>query len=270
MTQFRNASSGELSQILDWAAAEGWNPGLDDAEAFFAADPEGFFVAIEDDVPIGSISVVNHSDDFAFLGLYIVSPSFRGKVIGYSLWQHALQHAGGRTIGLDGVPDQQANYAASGFQAAGCTRRYAGHVTPVEQSNTRLAEPKEIANLIEQEAKASGVRKGAYLGAWFSNTPNRNTIIADSGFCTVRRCQNGAKIGPLVANTPEAAKALIQHAARAFGSEIVIDVPENSGALKGLCLEFDLTTVFETARMYRGGTISTDHRVYAVTSLELG
>jgi hypothetical protein len=29
----------ELGTALDWAAAEGWNPGLDDASAFLAADP---------------------------------------------------------------------------------------------------------------------------------------------------------------------------------------------------------------------------------------
>ena len=31
----------DLAMVLDWAAAEGWNPGLDDAAAFLAADPEG-------------------------------------------------------------------------------------------------------------------------------------------------------------------------------------------------------------------------------------
>ena len=28
----------DLDIAIDWAAAEGWNPGLDDAEAFLAAD----------------------------------------------------------------------------------------------------------------------------------------------------------------------------------------------------------------------------------------
>src|SRR3712207_9059113 len=35
----------ELDLALDWAAAEGWNPGLRDADAFWAADPEGFLLA---------------------------------------------------------------------------------------------------------------------------------------------------------------------------------------------------------------------------------
>ena len=32
----------ELDTLVDWAACEGWNPGLDDAEVFWATDPEGF------------------------------------------------------------------------------------------------------------------------------------------------------------------------------------------------------------------------------------
>ena len=31
-------SRAEMDLAVEWAAAEGWNPGLDDADAFFAAD----------------------------------------------------------------------------------------------------------------------------------------------------------------------------------------------------------------------------------------
>ena len=63
----RTATLPEVVQMLDWAAEEGWNPGIDDAAAFYAADPEGFFVAEVDGQPVAAISVVNHSDAHAFL-----------------------------------------------------------------------------------------------------------------------------------------------------------------------------------------------------------
>ncbi|MEO0387662.1 MAG: GNAT family N-acetyltransferase, partial [Pseudomonadota bacterium] len=113
--QHRTAPRDALDTMLDWAAAEGWNPGLDDAAAFFAADPDGFFVTLDDaGQPVAAISVVNHTPTFAFLGLYIVRPSDRGRGNGLALWRHALAHAGPRSIGLDGVEAQQDNYAASG------------------------------------------------------------------------------------------------------------------------------------------------------------
>ena len=50
----------ELDLAVDWAAAEGWNPGLRDADAFCAADPEGFWLAELGTEPVGCISVVRY------------------------------------------------------------------------------------------------------------------------------------------------------------------------------------------------------------------
>lgn len=40
----RTASGKDVSRLLSWAEMEGWNPGIDDARAFHAADQEGVFV----------------------------------------------------------------------------------------------------------------------------------------------------------------------------------------------------------------------------------
>ncbi len=270
MIEFRNATVAEVGLILDWAAAEGWNPGLDDAAAFFAADPSGFFVACEKNVPVAAISVVNHNESYAFLGLYIVRPSHRGKGIGFALWQHAIAHAGTRTIGLDGVPEQQANYAASGFEHAGTTLRFSGRVEAETSRSIRLADQDDIPTLIDREAEASGARKVAYMTAWFSSTPNRKTLVSRDGFLTIRKCREGAKIGPLVATDSMSSKQLIQHAASVFGDTITIDVPESAGPLTQLCGALELTPVFKTARMYRRGRLPGAEGNCAVASLELG
>ncbi len=270
MIEFRTATLPELETILDWAAHEGWNPGLDDAAAFHAADPSGFFVACEGDTPVAAISVVNHSDSFAFLGLYIALSSHRGKGIGFGLWQHALAHAGGRTIGLDGVPEQQANYAASGFEWAGTTVRFSGRVTAEAEPEIRLATEADLTDLVTREAAASGTRKETYLHAWFRNTANRMTLIHPDGFATVRACREGAKIGPLVASDTEAARQLLRHAASLCGEAIMIDVPESAVGLTRLCEDMALEPVFRTARMYLGKQPKAAPDIFAVATLELG
>ena len=103
------ASVADWGIVREWAAAEGWNPGLDDAPAFFAQDPEGFFLGRVDGEPVSAISVVNYSDAYAFLGFYLVRPDLRGLGHGLATWRAGLAHAGDRTVGLDGVPDQQDN-----------------------------------------------------------------------------------------------------------------------------------------------------------------
>jgi hypothetical protein len=37
--QIRPMTRAELGAGLDWAAGEGWNPGVHDADGFHAADP---------------------------------------------------------------------------------------------------------------------------------------------------------------------------------------------------------------------------------------
>uniref|UniRef100_UPI001E5556D9 GNAT family N-acetyltransferase n=1 Tax=Neoroseomonas rubea TaxID=2748666 RepID=UPI001E5556D9 len=115
---------GEIPLALDWAAAEGWNPGLADADCFNAADPEGFLVAELDGVPVGCVSAVRTGEDFGFIGFYIVRPAHRGAGHGIALWRAAMARLAGRTVGLDGVVAQQANYRRSGFALAHRNVRY--------------------------------------------------------------------------------------------------------------------------------------------------
>lgn len=264
------ATRDDVTRALTWAADEGWNPGHDDASAFHAADPDGFFVATSDGVPVAAISVVNHTDDFAFLGLYLVRPAFRGQGIGLALWHHALKHAGNRTVGLDGVADQQDNYEKSGFSPVGTTTRYSGEITGQGYDDVRLATASDIETLINLEAHVSGVRKTRYMQAWLGPTETRKTWVTQGGFCTVRQCQVGAKIGPLVANNLDVAERLIEHAATTFGQPIVIDVPEPSAELAQLCQGRGLAPSFHTARMYRGPFTPAPPAIYAVATLELG
>ncbi len=276
MIAFRNATLVELRTVLDWAADEGWNPGLDDAKAFYAADPNGFFLAVDgSDRPLAAISVVNHNAQFAFLGLYIVRPEHRGQGVGLALWNHAMCHAGDRTVGLDGVEEQQENYVASGFSHAGATTRFAGTVEGRDDPDIEIAKPTDIPSLITQEAEATGTDKSAYLSAWFARTDHRITLTIRerdtiAGFCTVRACQSGSKIGPLVAATPGTAHRLIAHAAQQFEGPVTLDVPDSATALSGLCESLGLEAGFRTARMYRGAFAVPRPAVFAVTSLELG
>ena len=268
----RNATLAEVELMLGWAIQEGWNAGADDAVAFYAGDPDGFFVAEVDGAPVASISVVNHTDDFAFLGLYICRPEHRGKGIGYALWQHALEHAGQRTVGLDGVPDQQANYASSGFVWAGETRRFEGAIAGATGEGVRVATRNDVPGLTAREAEVTGVAKPAFNAGWFAEYETRKTFVLEgaSAFATARQCGAGTKIGPLIAETVDQAETLIRHIASLFPAPMIIDVPTGSDALAAWCETQGMTVSFGTARMYRGAPPVTRPAVSAVSTLELG
>ena len=84
-------SPRDLDLAIEWAAREGWNPGLDDAACFYPADPEGFFIAYSGKTPVGTISAVRYGDDFGFIGLFLVTPERRGRQIGLVLADTAIR-----------------------------------------------------------------------------------------------------------------------------------------------------------------------------------
>lgn len=153
----RPMQRGELDLALAWAAAEGWNPGLHDAECFYAADPEGFFIGLLNGEPVGSISAVRYGTDFGFIGLFIVKPEYRGQRTGLSLGRTALAHLEGRNIGLDGVLGKVGNYKKFGFQYAYKNIRFEGRGGG---EKAKLSEPLEkfnFADVATYDAKIFGV-----------------------------------------------------------------------------------------------------------------
>ena len=128
-------AESELNLALEWAAAEGWNPGLHDAECFYAADPGGFFLGeFAGSEPIGCVSAVAYDKHYGFLGFYIVKPQYRGRGFGLRLWDAAIAYLGGRNVGLDGVVAQQRNYRKSGFKLAYRNIRHQGEGGEAEPS----------------------------------------------------------------------------------------------------------------------------------------
>ncbi|MFK7744109.1 MAG: GNAT family N-acetyltransferase [Roseobacter sp.] len=273
----RVMSHDDLCVVLNWAEKEGWNPGLDDAAAFHAADPSGFLIKTLDGQLVSAISVVNHTADFAFLGLYLCKPEFRGKGYGMDIWRAGLAHAGHRVIGLDGVPDQQENYARSGFVNCGKTVRYEGHLPCAPDPHVRCVSPQEISLLIDHDAKAAGIRRDAFARAWFAGSANRQTMVLTkgtdiTGFATFRRCCIGTKIGPFKASCEADALALLSSNPFCMPSEAAyIDIPDKSASFAKLLFQNNFTPVFETARMYSGPAPKPVFATYqAIASMELG
>lgn len=76
----------ELDDVLDWAASEGWNPGLDDGDAFWPADPGAYLGVEMDGELIASGATVSYHRRLGYLGLFIVRPQLRGRGLGERLW----------------------------------------------------------------------------------------------------------------------------------------------------------------------------------------
>ena len=237
----------EIEIAIDWAAKEGWNPGLHDADCYYTADPKGFLMGLLGDEPIATISAIRYDESFGFLGFYIVKPGYRCNGYGNQIWNAGLTHLDGRNIGLDGVVGQQDNYQKSGFKLAYRNIRYEGVGGGNPPENTDIVYlnrvPFEIIELYDRSLFPAN--RCQFVKSWINQTDSHALGIMQngtlSGYGVIRQCRSGYKIGPLFAESPELAE------------------------------RNNMKVSFETARMYLGKIPDMQlNRLLGVTSFEVG
>jgi GNAT superfamily N-acetyltransferase len=267
----------EIALASNWAAAEGWNPGLADAACFATVDPGGFLIGELDGAPAATISCVNYDERFAFLGFYIVRDDLRGRGYGLRIWNAAIAHARPRTIGLDGVVAQQGNYRKSGFQLAYANIRYGGRVAPAAAAPAGIVPLADVpfATVAADDATVFPAPRASFLRAWISARGHVGRALVRDGrlaaWGVIRPCRTGHKIGPLVADDRAAAEAVFAALVAAGPGEVFLDVPSVNRDAAALAHDHGLAPVFETARMYTGAIRPVRlERVFGVTTFELG
>jgi GNAT acetyltransferase-like protein/acetyltransferase (GNAT) family protein len=274
----------EFDMALDWAAAEGWNPGLYDADAYYATDPEGFHVGLLDGEAVGCIAAVKYSPDYAFLGVFIVKRELRGGRFGPPLAAHAAEHVGSAMAGLDGVLEQANRYAHIwGFQDAYHNLRFQGLSRPAGDAEAHISAytAADLAAVERYDRACFPAPRRAFLERWLQQPEAHALLYADAdagsgdlgGYGMIRRARDGYRIGPLFADDPHKADALFDALVSRVpaGTPVYMDVPQPNTAAMNLVTRRDMKPMFETARMYRGGAPDIDlEKVFGVTTLELG
>ena len=278
MLAIRTMTRADLDLAVEWAAQEGWNPGLRDADAFFAADPDGFLIGELDGEPIGCISAVCYGEAFGFLGFYIVRREFRGRGHGLAIWNAAMERFGSRVVGLDGVVAQQENYRKSGFVLEHRNVRYgaAQPVPPAPAPGFTVVPVSSFADLAAYDRAFFPAPRDAFLRAWTALPGHAALELRQggrlAGYGVIRPCREGSKIGPLFADCPEGARTLFAALlAKAPPGPVFLDLPEPNADAVAMAEEAGMAPAFETARMYAGTAPALPlHQVYGITSFELG
>lgn len=277
--QVRQMCKEEVILAIEWAAIEGWNPGLNDAYSFYQTDPKGFFAGLLNNQIIAVGSAVIYDEHFAFCGLYMVDKEHRHQGYGLELTKKRLAYTGSRNVGIDGVLEMCDKYQRLGYEFAHNNARF---YTENKIANLK-PEPHIIsANAINFEQlcaydkKHFPANRPSFLQYWIQQEKALALcFIAENkiqGYGVIRACRRGFKIGPLFADSPEIADILFQHLSQyAKGEAIFLDIPENNLAAVELTKCHKMVKVFSTARMYLKEEPKLPmEQIYGITSFELG
>lgn len=280
--QFKQLDPDGVRTLVNWAEAEGWNPGPHDADVFYATDPEGFYGFFRGDELVAGGSIVSYGGAFGFMGLFIVKPEYRSAGIGRDLWYRRRDMlrsrlAEGAPIGMDGVVAMQPFYEKGGFRIAFRDERYVttGRLLPLHPSIAPLT-AEDMPQVLEYDRYCFGCERPQFLRLWQQlAAPRTFKYVEDGvlkGFAMVRQLRSGYKIGPLFADNGQVAEELYKACLNSVdGDQIYIDIPVPNSEAGRLVKAYEATYVFECARMYHGNFPDVDiNKVFGITTFELG
>ena len=280
--KFQKLDLEGVKTLVDWAEAEGWNPGPYDADIYFETDPDGFYGYFHNEEMIGGGSIVSYNKQFGFMGFFIVKPEYRSHGIGKKLWYQRrdtllLRLNKGASIGMDGVIAMQPFYKKGGFEISFRDERYEniGKEFKIDKNISPILE-NDFDLILTYDKQCFGFSRPQFLKPWLKLPGNKTfKYIKDEklkGFAIVRKTNKGYKVCPLFADNEMIAEELYKACLNSVIDEpLYFDIPViNKGAVN-IIKKFKAEYVFECARMYYGKPPDIDtNKAYGITTFELG
>ena len=216
------------------------------------------------------------------MGLFIVAPQMRGQKLGTALWFERVELLkarlhDGAAIGMDGVFAMQNFYSKGGFVFGHRDLRMEGTGKQFDFDNSRVSQvvAQDFDDLLALDRQCFGFDRATFLRQWITSPDSKTLKYANErtiAFGTIRKCAKGWKIGPLFAETVDAAHQVFRALNTVAASDaIYLDIPEiNLEALK-LAEEYEMKECFGCARMYLGAPPDLPYdKIFGVTTFELG
>ena len=280
--KFEKLNFDGLKTLVKWAELEGWDPGLYDADVYWATDPDGFYGYFQDGELLAGGSIISYDGEFGFMGFFIVKPKFRSLGIGRKLWYQRRDTLlsrlnAGASIGMDGVVEMQPFYEKGGFITAFRDVRYekTGMELKVDKNISSIKE-NDLKSILKYDKQCFGFSRPQFLKPWLNLPDNKafKCVKNDEllGFAIVRKTLVGNKVGPLFADNENVAEELYKACLNSvIGEKLYLDIPIINKGAKNLIKKYRATYVFECARMYYGNPPIIDmNKVFGITSFELG
>lgn len=236
----------------------GWNQTRGDWERFLRASPQGCFVADTHGEAVGTAATISYEARFAWIGMVLVDPAWRGKGIGTKLLEIAIEHLAGcgvPTIKLDATPQGQPLYEKLGFVCEYEIERWQLQRSPAPQAAVR-ANP-VTGEMLDRDREIFGADRSALLRSIASEHPQFVLQARSEGKLTAysfgRRGDLADHLGPWVAQDESSARDLLdEFLLRSRGEKVFVDAMKSNPWAVKLLREKGFEYSRPLVRMYRG------------------
>jgi len=240
-TELREHALGDaqLDGCLALSRAAGWNQNAADWKLMLEIG-RGWGLTLADGTLVASTLVLPYRG-FAWVSMVLVLPAHRRKGYASRLLRRALAdlEAGGLTPMLDATPAGRAVYLQEGFGDRWGFRRYqlqsAPRATRARATDVRPLNAGDWQPILALDAQAFGASREPLLRALAARLPQVALVAAREGairgYLLGRDGREARQLGPLVADEPETAIALLATALGRVTPPLYLDVADHAAPL---------------------------------------
>lgn len=199
----------------------GWNQTPRDWERFLDASPAGCFVAEAEGQVCGTVATILYEGRFAWIGMVLVDPAYRGQGIGTRLLDRAIEYLDGLgvpTIKLDATPQGKPIYERRRFVVEYEIERWVrrGHLQRPQagEAEASTGPRASLEEILKEDIEIFGADRGALLRSLHQDAPDFTTTVHQrgemAGYTLGRRGSLADHLGPWMARNQAAAQTLLE------------------------------------------------------------
>jgi len=279
MFQIRVLTPKDYTFAVELANTMNWNMAPEDFYYMAKLEPNGSFLVVDEDKPVGVATCIGYGR-VGWFGNLIVDPAYRNRGAGGMLVRHAVDylHAmGAETVGLYAYPHLKEFYSRLGFTSdVDFALLHAEGVLPVEGAGAHRIEDAHLKKIAAFDSQFFGGDRSRLIDSIVLETGNAGYYVSDRGhvvgYIAAPIYQSMAWIGPLVcvpSRFDVAGKLVSSVLTKLAGKSVYAVVPKGDTVLLDLLSSIGFKEEFMVTRMYSGVSLA-KNCIYLAESLERG
>ena len=225
--RFRLLTTEDIPQAMRLKDLAGWNQTAADWQLLLSASPVGCFAAEHDDRVVGTSTTITYEGRFAWIGMVIVDPQYRGQGTGTALFERAIQYLDSRgvpSIKLDATPQGRPLYEKFGFVGEYEIERWMLSRRADDRGSPSKAAA-EIDDVLRLDREIFGADRSVLLTALTAAAPEFTLVVREGieieGYAFGRRGSRADHLGPWMAGKENVAATLLEEFLRRSQRELV-------------------------------------------------